>query len=43
MPYIYRWVWPIYMTGHKRDLQFNDLYKCPTNDAADKVGDKLER
>lgn len=37
------WVWPIYIAGHKRDLQFHDLYRCAANDEAERVGDKLER
>jgi len=39
----FTWVWPIYITGHKRDLQFPDLYKCPKGDVSHKVGDKLEK
>lgn len=43
VPFLYSWVWPIYITGHKRDLQFSDLFRCPQNDVANIVGDKLER
>lgn len=40
---LYRWVFPLFVKGYKKQLEFDDLYRCPSADEAHKLAVQLER
>ena len=37
------WTLPLFIKGHKKDLDYEDLYKCSKKDETDIVCAKLEK
>lgn len=40
--YLPRWLNPLFITGHKRKLEEDDMYKVLPEDSSEKLGEELQ-